>query len=191
MALPGLSGTPTTVKRVSLLANAQPATGASLSGDSTISEPDVEKLGMMLRTVSDIERVGDHAKNIAEYALQLEQTPVSFSDKSKEELQEMSDDSVELVELALDIFKNYDSSRLSKVEELEQNVDNISAEYIENHIKRLKQGECDPRSGVIFTDVITDLERCADHATNIAFSVLGETAWDPRNQRYHLARDTE
>ncbi|MCL2085263.1 MAG: Na/Pi cotransporter family protein, partial [Oscillospiraceae bacterium] len=140
-----------------------------------LSEPDVEKLGMMLRTVSDIERIGDHAENIAEYALLEEKYGTKFSQAAKDELHLLSENTLRSVTLALDIFESRDESRLEQIKLIEDKIDGLAEECVENHIQRLKDKVCDPRGGVVFTDMVSDLERCSDHAMNIAYSILGET----------------
>jgi phosphate:Na+ symporter len=139
-----------------------------------LSDPDLEKLSLMLRTVSDIERVGDHAENIAEYAMLEGKYATKFSAAAMQELRAMSETALQLVALALEIFETYEEALLPQVDPLERVVDRMAKDFVEAHIKRLKAGDCDPRSGVVFTDMVTDLERCADHATNIAYSILGE-----------------
>ena len=151
-----------------------------------ISGADIEKLGMMLHTVSDIERIGDHAENIAEYALMGGSSALKISPDAMAELKELGDFTIEAVTLALKIFGTRDESLLDGVEPLEEKIDNLADECVENHIRRLKEEVCDPRGGVIYTDMVTDLERCADHATNIAYSILGETVWDAA--RHELRR---
>ena len=143
-----------------------------------ISAPDIEKLGMMLRTVSDIERIGDHAENIAEYALLMDESNAALSKSALDELSEISEATIQIVTLAVEIFENNDEARLAEVEPLEQRIDDLSKQCIENHLHRLQDEVCEPLGGVLFTDMVTDLERCGDHATNIAFSILGETVWD-------------
>jgi len=147
------------------------------------SDPEVERLGMMLRAISDIERIGDHAENIAEYAQQMERGDIAFSDTAMDELKEAGEVSAQAVTLAMEIFKTRDDTRIGEVDPLEQNVNLLTRTYVENHIKRLMNETCDPQSGVIFTNMLTDLERCGDHATNIAFSILGETVWDKEQRK--------
>jgi len=139
-----------------------------------LSEADLEKLSMMLRTVSDFERVGDHAENIAEYAVPEGKSPVKLTAAAVGELRTLSDATVQAVGLALEIFENDDESLLPQVDPLERRIDQQAKDCVEAHIQRLKAGGCDPRGGVVYTDMVTDLERCADHATNIAYSILGE-----------------
>ena len=142
-----------------------------------LSEADVEKLGVMLHTISDVERIGDYAENIAEYAMLREKHGATISAAAEEELRALSDTTLEIIELALDTLKNRDYTQLPAIDRLEQKVDDMSAACVENHIQRLQDEVCDPRGGVMFTDMVTDLERCADHANNIAYSILGNQIW--------------
>lgn len=142
-----------------------------------LSNQDLEKTGMMLRTVSDIERIDDHVENIAEYALLEGTYGAQFSKEALKELHTLSDETVKIVEVGLTIFETRNESRLLEVEKMEQNIDKLEATFIENHIKRLKDEKCDPRGGVVFTAIIADLEACSDYATNIAFSILDENDW--------------
>jgi phosphate:Na+ symporter len=80
-----------------------------------------------------------------------------------------------IVAKALDTFETGNETNLAKIDELEDKVDELSVTFTGNHIVRLKMESCQPKSGVIFTDMITDLERSADHAKNIAFSILPES----------------
>ena len=143
-----------------------------------LSEADVEKLGAMFHTVSDVERLGDHAENIAEYAMLGDKYGAMISAAATEELRKLSESSLEIVELSLDILKTRDYARLPEIDKLEQKVDDLSSACVENHIQRLQAEVCDPRGGVMFTDMVTDLERCSDHANNIAYSILGNQIWN-------------
>jgi phosphate:Na+ symporter len=142
-----------------------------------LSDVDMEKLGTMLHTVSDIERIGDHAENIVEYAMFEEKYGTKISQAAMDELRALSDATVETITLALKTFKDRDASLLHVIDKLEQKVDDMAITCVENHIQRLQDEVCDPRGGVMFTDMVTDLERCADHANNIAYSILGNQIW--------------
>ena len=140
----------------------------------TLSGYEAMRIGKMFQVVSDIERIGDHAENIAEYAMHAENNDLKFSDAATAELKELSEMTLELVKLALDTYEREDFSGLIEINAKEQEIDKLSDNFTENHINRLKVATCEPKSGVIFTDMIIDLERCADHANNIAFSLLPE-----------------
>ena len=140
-----------------------------------LSTSDAERLGEMFRVLSDIERIGDHAENIAEYTIAIKDDNLSFSGKAVAELELLCNYTKKAVSLALTTFETRDESHLAEIETLEDKVDELSVRFAGNHIDRLKTESCQPKSGVIFTDMITDLERSADHAKNIAFSILPES----------------
>jgi len=131
-------------------------------------------IGKMFQIVSDIERIGDHAENIAEYAMRVENNGLKFSESAVEELKKLSAVTLTMVNKALDVYEHELESKLQEVNSLEQEVDKLADEFVDNHINRLKVANCDPNSGVIFTDMISDLERSADHANNIAFALRAD-----------------
>jgi len=135
---------------------------------------EASRIGRMFQTVSDMERIGDHAENIAEYVIHVDNSDLKFSDIANSELKTLSELTVKLSTMALDAFEREDISKLEEIKDLEDHIDKLSAEFTDNHIDRLKIATCEPKSGVIFTDMIIDLERTADHANNIAFSLLLE-----------------
>ena len=137
------------------------------------------RIGKMFQIVSDMERIGDHAENIAEYTEFVENNELKFSDAAIEELKKLSKLTMVLTTKALDVFEQEDESQLPDVNVIEQEVDNLAKEFTDNHINRLKIASCEPKAGVIFTDMIIDLERSADHAYNIAYSVMheGKKSW--------------
>jgi len=140
-----------------------------------LSTSDAERLGEMFRVLSDFERIGDHAENIAEYTIALKDGNLNFSGKAVAELELLCTYTKKAVSKALTTFETRDESQLAEIEALEDKVDELSIKFAGNHIERLKTESCQPKSGVIFTDMITDLERSADHAKNIAFSILPES----------------
>jgi len=140
----------------------------------TLSTYEASRIGRMFQTVSDMERIGDHAENIAEYAMIVENNDLKLSETATRELKNLSELTINQSTMALEAFEKEDTSKLHKIRDLEEEIDKLSAEYTDNHIDRLKIATCEPKSGVIFTDMIIDLERSADHANNIAFSLLLE-----------------
>ncbi|MCL2828335.1 MAG: Na/Pi cotransporter family protein [Oscillospiraceae bacterium] len=140
----------------------------------SLSNSEAEKVGKMFRSLSDIERIGDHAENIAEYTLAMKGDEFKFSDAAIDELKRLGAVTVELITKTLDVYEHQDEMGLPQIQLLEEEVDKLSAEFSENHIARLKAETCEPKGGVVFTDMIIDLERSADHAYNIAFSIVSE-----------------
>jgi phosphate:Na+ symporter len=141
----------------------------------TLSGSDAEKVGKMFKVLSDIERIGDHAENIAEYTVIVVDRNLKFSDNAIAELKLLGDLTIKQIIRAIDAYENQDVSGLPQIRFFEKDVDRLSKEFIENHIKRLKNKQCEPKNGVIFTDMIIDLERSADHAKNIAFSIVSDS----------------
>jgi len=143
-----------------------------INNNMTPSTAEAKRVGKMFRTLTDMERIGDHAENIAEYtALMSDSSDMKLSADAIEELKTLGDLTMKLANEALYAFENNDESRLAKVRELEEGVDQLSKDFTESHIGRLIAESCDPKCGVIFSDMITDLERSGDHANNIAFSI--------------------
>lgn len=131
----------------------------------------MRRVSMMTIAVTDIERLSDHAENIVEYIEQMNAKKVEMSDAARHELQAMADDTLAAIYLALDIFEHEDYSKLDQIETLEQQVDDQEKLLINNHVERLMNSNCNPLSGVIFSDLVTDLERCSDHAINLAYAL--------------------
>lgn len=159
--------------------------GADLYGN------DIEKAGLMLKVISDVERIGDHAENIAEYALQIKDNDIKISSDGYKELKTIADRSLEVVKLAMEVYENEDFDKLPDVSRMEEEVDDMQEQFMDNHIKRLKKQKCTPKGGVIFTDMVTDLERVSDHATNIAYSIKGEKTSVKTKKTYIVTRGSE
>lgn len=132
---------------------------------------DVRRVSMMSIAVTDIERLSDHAENIVEYTEDMINKKSSMTVEALNELKHMTDVTLEAVDLSIDIFETEDYSRLGRIEELESAVDDMQTELVNNHVKRLLANSCEPLAGVVFTDIVTDLERCSDHAINIAYAL--------------------
>lgn len=133
---------------------------------------DAKRIGGLFHVVSDIERIGDHAENIADFAVKCKNENLGFTKKASKEIQEMHKKSAVIVEEAMEMFVTMDEKNLPDILQLEENIDLMERELQQNHVKRMAKGKCSPMSGIIFTDLVTGLERVADHATNIAFSIL-------------------
>lgn len=133
-----------------------------------LSDRDLQRVSMMMRVVSDIERLSDHAENIVEYAHQVKYEHAILTQEALEELREMSVLSLKSIDLCLEIFANDQFDLIPQAEAIENRVDDLEKEYVSKHIARLMAHKCDPLGGIVFTDMASDLERCSDHAINIA-----------------------
>jgi phosphate:Na+ symporter len=146
----------------------------------TLSDTEAKRIGQMFIILSDIERIGDHAVNIAEYTQTVDAHQLAFSETALKEVRKLADLTINLANKALVTYERQDMNQLSKIKSMENKIDKLSKEYTENHINRLKDMQCEPESGVLFTDMIIDLERSADHANNIAFSMSLEKKWNKK-----------
>lgn len=138
-----------------------------------LSSEQMQQVSMMSVSIRDMERLSDHAENIVEYVEELTNKKAEMSDTAIAELKKMAECTLEEVDMALDIFEKSDFSRLDELEALEDVVDDLETQLVNGHIERFMAEHCDPRAGVVFTDIVTDLERCADNAINIAYSMKG------------------
>ncbi len=135
---------------------------------------DVEQLGEMFHVVNDLERIGDHAENMAEYAKNRIDEEIPFSEDGLAELRDMLDKTVALFKLSMEAFHTRDQHLLPRVLVQEENLDDMEKTLQQSHVDRLTRGACTPRSGMIFSDMLSNLERVADHATNVAFSIQAD-----------------
>ena len=140
----------------------------------TLPIEDVKSLGSLFHVANDIERIGDHARNVAELAEQRKENEVSFSKQAQKELGEMLDMVNTLVRFSIEMFYKNSEEHLQDIIHLEDAVDEKERELQKAHVDRLARQECTPEAGMLFSDVASGLERVADHATNIAFSILSE-----------------
>ena len=128
----------------------------------------------LLYTISDIERVGDHADNIAELAEEMKNNKVQFSEKGTKDLESISKVAMKALVNALEAREKNSLAAVKETEKYEDKVDALEEELREKHIQRLSKGKCVPESGVVFLDIISNLERISDHASNIAEYVASE-----------------
>ena len=142
----------------------------------TLSLTDKQKLILsnLYYAVSDIERVGDHADNISENANSLLEKNVDFSDTAKEDLRKIADAALLAYDKAIEARKTGSLSLVQEVNKIEMEVDFLEDELREKHIERLVNGKCNPEAGILFLDIISNLERISDHATNLAEYITKE-----------------
>ncbi|MDH8677218.1 Na/Pi cotransporter family protein [Fusibacter bizertensis] len=140
--------------------------------NTAIDNDDRKILDGLFSTINDIERVGDHADNIAELALYKIDNNVHFSDKAVLELDDMVSKVFEAYELSLEAMKEENRYKAQKVIEIEGVVDEMEKTLRKKHISRLNEGRCETSSGIIFLDMLSNLERISDHSSNIALAVL-------------------
>lgn len=137
-----------------------------------LTEHDLRVMGSLHHVIIHLERIGDRAENIAEYAIRIHDNKIQMTPEGQEELKAMCVKTQEAVDAGLEAFKLRDIRKIPGVDELEREVDDMEKTYITNHINRLQCKFCDPQAGVVFTNMISDLERIADHARGIANSLV-------------------
>ena len=128
----------------------------------------------LFHSVNDIERIGDHAKNIAELADVYMENELQFSDVAREELAEISKIALKSAKYSIKSRAEESNDLVRKVVQNEELVDSLEEELREKHIRRLSNNQCDSTTGVVFLDIISNLERISDHAVNIAYAVKDE-----------------
>ena len=120
---------------------------------------------------NDVERIGDHAANIADAALKRKEGDISISKKAQKELSEMMEMVNDIIKYSVEMFAYGNEAHMQDIIRLENEIDEKERELQKAHVSRLTKNKCTPEAGMIFSDVISGLERVADHATNIAFSI--------------------
>lgn len=140
----------------------------------SLTEKQKKVVNNLFYSVSDIERVGDHAENLAEQAEYMVNHHLDFSDTGMRDLEDISGNVVKSFQYAIDARQTGNMDSVRKVSQYEDEVDNLEEELREKHIERLSSGKCEPSSGVVFLDIISNLERISDHAYNLAGYVKNE-----------------
>ena len=131
-----------------------------------------ELVDLMFNTVNDIERIGDHAENIAELAQSSMDFSINLSSQSQTETKEIYDKVLLSIEYAIKALQENDQVLAQKVLEIENEVDAMDKAFRSNHMLRLNQSKCSVDSGVLYLDLLSNLERIADHSLNIAQRVM-------------------
>lgn len=131
---------------------------------------DRKQLGAMFHVVNDIERIGDHAENIADFAKTTMSNDLKFTKKAQNELREMFEKVTELLKFSINMFVSGDETHAEDILKLENEIDKMEKKLQKKHVHRLANNKCEPHAAMIFTDLLSNLERVADHGTNIAFA---------------------
>ena len=145
---------------------------------TTLPIEDLNSLGALFHVVNDIERIGDHAENVADAARQRKEEGISISKEAQKELGDMLEMVNKIIRYAVEMFAKSDETHMQEITTLEDQVDEKERELQKKHVERLTKGECSPEAGMIFSDIVSGLERVADHATNIAFAITTEDEMD-------------
>ncbi|MBQ8204112.1 MAG: Na/Pi cotransporter family protein [Clostridia bacterium] len=137
-----------------------------------LSDRDSAKATMLLKAIGDIERISDHAVNLVESAEEMKNKEIAFSEEASAELSNMADATNEIIDLSYSAFSGGDLEAAKKIEPLEQIIDKLKKLLRNNHTLRLQQGLCSIETGFVWSDILTNLERTADHCSNIAGGII-------------------
>ena len=129
---------------------------------------------MLMETVRDIERIGDHFENIIELIDYRDVNKVKLTEDAMEDLAEMFTLTIETVQKAVDSLDLNDMELARTVAQKEDLIDKMERKFRKNHILRLNEGSCTAQAGMVFVDIVSNLERIGDHAVNISEAILGK-----------------
>ncbi|MBE7092924.1 MAG: Na/Pi cotransporter family protein [Clostridiales bacterium] len=158
-----------------------------------LSTKDSKIVTELLHCVGDIERISDHALNIAEAAKEINDKGITFSDKANKDLKIITNAVSEILQLASTALKEDDLNIAAKVEPLEQVIDRLKRKIKNGHISRLKQGDCTMELGFILSDLLTNYERISDHCSNIAvcFIEIAHGSFDTHEYLNHVKNEND
>jgi len=145
-----------------------------LASEKSLSAEASSKAYIILQSLNDIERIGDHCENIIEQADYATRHNVSFSGEAKQELYKMIDLTNETLRLAFEALEKDDEQIAAKVVKNEDIIDKMQMDYRKSHIRRLNERICNGNNGAVFLDMLANLERISDHCRNIAGYVMRE-----------------
>ncbi len=138
---------------------------------------DAKNIAGYFHVVSDLERIGDHAENLAEFARTRINDKIEFTEQGEQELKEIFDKAIKIVYLSIETFVEQSEEHLKEIVDLENEIDKMEKEFQHSHIRRLSKNQCSPKAS-IFSDLLSNFERVSDHATNIAFAIYDDEQYD-------------
>ncbi len=158
-----------------------------------LSPKSSQQLAVLMHSISDIERISDHAINISDSAKEMSEKELAFSNKGVEEFAVFTQAVKDIVNMTFQIFEDENMSYALNVEPLEELIDDLSVEVRKRHMKRLRKGKCSVEMGFVLADLITNYERISDHCSNIALNVLqtDEEGYDIHEFQENLNAENE
>lgn len=160
-------------------------------GGKNLSRNDSHTVSLLLHCIGDFERISDHGMNLKDSAKEMHEKEMYFSSKADKELEIFLDAVKEILDMSIDAFETNNTDEASKVEPLEEVIDDINTVVKANHIKRLQKGKCTIEQGFVLSDISMNLERVSDHCSNIAISVIEieRDGFDAHGYLENLKRD--
>lgn len=138
----------------------------------SLSERDTKQVSLMLHSIGDFERLGDHAVNLLKTAQEIYDKEITFTEDAQDELRNITNALTEILTLTIGAFATDDKEQASHVEPLEQVIDVMISRSKSGHVERLQKGKCTIRAGFVLSDLLTNYERISDHCSNIAVAVI-------------------
>ncbi len=148
---------------------------------ASVSESDEKLIGAYHHVISDIERIGDYCENFVNQAHKMEASEIRFSEVAIAELVQMYNKVNAMYDMCIHAFSRRDFSALDRIEQIEDEVDDMKDTLSKKHFERLTKGDCIVERGTYFFSVLTSLERIADHLINVAFSIKNPTGSQSKN----------
>ncbi|MBP7049687.1 MAG: Na/Pi cotransporter family protein [Phycisphaerae bacterium] len=143
-----------------------------------LSESVAVALPVLLHTVNDLERIGDHAVNVVEIAIRKIEQKLTFTDSALTEIHQLNKEIDEMFDRVIEALDKDDSQAARSALPNEQNLNRMQIDFRRNHVQRMRDGQCTPEAGLIFIDLVDNVEKTGDHLTNIAQAVIGGLQWD-------------
>ena len=137
-----------------------------------LSDKEKNIVASTFHVVNDIERIGDHAENLADLTIQKINKKLSYSEEAISEITNMYKATLKALDISIESYSDRDKEKAKKINSVESEIDKMHKKYRDLHIKRLHEGTCSAYAGAIFLDLLSNLERIGDHSTNIAESVI-------------------
>ena len=153
------------------------------------TQADDRQVDMLMQTVPNFERIGDYATNLVELAQKLHDEGVEFSESAKKELEIIGNAVLEILNITVDAFARNDNAAATTIEPLEEVIDDMVMILKDRHTKRLKNGQCNIGSGLVFMDVLTYLERASDQCSSIAVMMLARNNEDILQNHYDYLKN--
>jgi len=159
----------------------------------SLNTDDAHTVSTLLHSIGNFERLSDHAINIAKVAKELDEKSLGFSEPCSKDIEVISKALVEILDITTDAFVSVDLEKAKYVEPLEQLIDKLNIKMKNRHINRLQQGECSIEAGFVFSDLLTNYERIADHCSNIAVCLIevANDSFETHEYLSHVKHDGE
>lgn len=143
-----------------------------------LSMEESEMLPVLLHTVNDIERIGDHSENLVELGIRAIEQKLPFTSQAITELREMYEEADNMLSETIGALENHDPALAKRALKREEALNQLQIELRQNHVQRLNDRSCQLLSGLVFLDYVANLEKIGDHLTNIAQAIMGGLRWD-------------